>query len=124
MQEKRLRSPSDSASLNTELVGELKNLLGEDFPELVQTYRRDSGVLAEQTRELLAAKEADQLRRVAHSLKGSASNMGATRLAACWASVEDLAGQSNVPYDQIEYAIAAADREFEVVGVLLATQIS
>lgn len=66
-----------SASLDWELVGELKEIMAEGFITLVESYERDT---AQRLTEMYRAMEQGDrtlLRQLAHSLKGSSSNLGA-----------------------------------------------
>lgn len=63
----------DQAVLDT-----LKEVMGGDYPELLETFLCDSN---ERLSQLQRAGEASELVEAAHSFKGSCSNMGATRLA-------------------------------------------
>lgn len=65
----------DMESLNT-----LKEVMGDEFPQLVDTFITDSDVRIVNIRESVDAGDPEAFRRAAHSLKGSASNMGALRL--------------------------------------------
>lgn len=76
------------------VVQELRSIMGEDFPLLVQTFVRDSAQRIESAREAMKEADADALCRAAHSFKGSAGNMGAVHLADLCRSLETL-GRSN-----------------------------
>ncbi|WP_320822528.1 Hpt domain-containing protein [Reinekea sp.] len=73
------------------ILAELKELLEEEFPELIATFIRD----AQQRLELLAlAIETDDVsntRMAAHSLKGSSSNIGFAQFAQLCHEVEEAA---------------------------------
>ena len=63
----------DQNVLNT-----LKEVMGGDYPELLETFLSDSH---QRLIQLQAAGDAETLVETAHSFKGSCSNMGAVRLA-------------------------------------------
>ncbi len=77
--------------LNAEMLEELREIMEEEFPVLLETF------LEESERQYLVAKSAwigedfDELRRAAHSLKGSCGNIGAEQLQRTCASLEDNA---------------------------------
>ncbi|MCH8544481.1 MAG: TIGR04282 family arsenosugar biosynthesis glycosyltransferase [Alcanivorax sp.] len=78
--------------LDHALVAELRDIMGAEFPMLVQAYLRDAGARLEELRALVAggadAARDEALRRAAHTLKGSSSNLGAVRVAALCAALE------------------------------------
>jgi len=80
--------------LDQTVAQELRNIMGEDFPLLVQTFVRDSTQRIESFREAMKMRDADALCRAAHSFKGSAGNMGAVHLADLCRSLEAL-GRTN-----------------------------
>ena len=76
--------------LNQEALLELKMIMGEEFPQLLDTFRRDSVQRIAAIREAVVAADADAIRRTAHSFKGSAGNMGATELNELCRQLEEL----------------------------------
>lgn len=69
------------APLDMELVGELKEIMAEGFVTLVESYQRDSAERLAAMQGALEAEDRAQLRQLAHSLKGSSSNLGAVKVA-------------------------------------------
>ena len=69
--------------------------------------------------DLLHAGDADRIRDQAHSLKGSAANLGATGLAAVCAGVEALAWEGEVS----DPVVTAAELRSEVTGALQAMAV-
>ena len=77
-------------------------------------------------REAREAEAPHELGRFAHALKGSAANLGATRLAELCKEVEDL-GEDGVVVDQpalvgVERALDAAVKALESFAVVLRRQ--
>jgi histidine phosphotransfer protein HptB len=66
-----------SAPLDMELVGELRDIMAEGFAALVESYERDSGQRLVAMQQALSSDDRSSLRQLAHSLKGSSSNLGA-----------------------------------------------
>ena len=81
---------SASNHLDQALAQELRNIMGDEFPLLVQTFVRDSAHRIESIRDAVTSGDALALRRAAHSFKGSAGNMGASQLAELCRSLEVL----------------------------------
>jgi two-component system sensor histidine kinase/response regulator len=84
-------APDDGLDEST-LAG-LRDLASDSGPELladlVAMFLRDAATRVQELREAVAAHDRARLRAVSHSLKGSAGNLGARRLAELAAAVED-----------------------------------
>lgn len=67
--------------INMEVVNELLSLSGVEDPELltdlIQMYLEDSPIKLAEITEGLANRDWERVERAAHSLKGSAGNLGA-----------------------------------------------
>jgi HPt (histidine-containing phosphotransfer) domain-containing protein len=79
-----------SSHLDQTATQELRNIMGNDFALLVQTFVRDSAQRIVAIRDAVKIDDADALRRAAHSFKGSAGNMGALRLADICRALEEI----------------------------------
>ncbi|CAI8739100.1 histidine phosphotransfer protein HptB [Pseudomonas sp. IT-347P] len=64
--------------IDREVLSVLREVMEEGYPELLDTFLADS---ENRLHELQKASDAKALSEAAHSFKGSASNMGAVRLA-------------------------------------------
>lgn len=72
------------------VLDELYQVMGDEFPSLLETFRRDSEMRIVAIHEAVSARDAEGIRRTAHSFKGSASNMGAPRLTRLCRALEEL----------------------------------
>lgn len=70
-----------SQRLDRDLLRELEILMEDGFTSLLDAYLRDSETRIFEAYEAWEAGDLDRLRRSAHSLKGSSSNIGAQALA-------------------------------------------
>ena len=77
--------------LNQELLEELRMVMEEEFPSLMETFLTESARQFAEAREAWAASDMDQLRRSAHTLKGSCGNVGAELLQGTCATLEACA---------------------------------
>ncbi|WP_299978176.1 Hpt domain-containing protein [uncultured Pseudoteredinibacter sp.] len=68
------------AALNEHLLNELRDLMGEDFDLLIDTYRFDSNSRLNKIQESIAACDYSEVVSAAHSLKGSSANIGALNM--------------------------------------------
>lgn len=70
------------------LLGELEILMEEGFPSLLEAYLRDSELRLFEATEGWEQGDYERVRRSAHSLKGSSSNIGAQALAGLCSDLE------------------------------------
>lgn len=82
--------------LDHDTLTTLKQVMEDDFLLLVETFRQDSLDRLAKLRELIQGTETDQIRRAAHSFKGSSGNIGAVRLSALCAALEKKALAGNL----------------------------
>lgn len=104
-------------SINIELLKELKEIMGDDFDILVNTFLSDSAQRIESIQVAIAQKDAKQLREAAHSFKGSALNLAADRLTLICKDLEDM-GKKNV-FNDAENKLTMLTKEFEAVKLIL-----
>ena len=76
--------------LDLDTIKELKIIMGDEYSLLLETFINDSVIRINTVAEAVAAQNPDAIRRTAHSLKGSAGNMGAVRLSLICKSLEEL----------------------------------
>lgn len=86
----------DLVHLDSQLVLELKQLLGDDFPDLVETFLKDSALRIEELELTIESTVAEDVRYAAHSFKGSSLNLGALRLSELCRHLEDMALQGRL----------------------------
>lgn len=66
--------------VDTGALQDLKDIMEGEFKTLIDTFLADSTAKLEELAAAIAASDADALRKVAHSLKGSSSNICAGEL--------------------------------------------
>lgn len=79
------------AYLDVALLGELKTLLDDDFPDLIETFLADARIRVRELETTLASGDTDALRQAAHTFKGSSLNVGAWQIAELCRELEALA---------------------------------
>ena len=67
--------------LDAGTLKELKEIVGENFPSLIQTFDTDSLTRIKIMSEAISNDDFDTVRHHAHSFKGSASSLAAIQLA-------------------------------------------
>ncbi len=77
--------------INMEVIEELRDIMEDDFPSLLQSFLAESARQYEQATQAWQTADFDTLRRSVHSLKGSCGNLGATQLEKTCAELEGLA---------------------------------
>jgi len=67
-------------SINTSMIEDLKELMEEDFPILIETFLTDCEKRLDDLKEAISENNAKEIRELAHGFKGSSSNLGAVLL--------------------------------------------
>lgn len=83
--------PLPAEHLDEAALAELQNLLEDEFRDLLETFLDDARLRRSDLAERIVAGVADDIRRSAHSFKGSSLNVGALRLSAFCKQLEDSA---------------------------------
>ena len=81
---------AEEQHLNLDSLNELKQVMGDEFSLLVETFTSDSVMRLQSIEEAVQSGDPDLIRRAAHSFKGSSSNMGADALTSLCRQLEDL----------------------------------
>lgn len=98
-----------SDTLDMQIVNDLVDIMGDDIGMLYETFISDSESKLDELRLIKNSPDADQIRRLAHSLKGSSKNVGASTFAQCCASLEAHARENNLSHieNQVEAILTA-----------------
>ena len=103
-------APQAARGLLAQVEAHVVGLLGEEDPEfvadLVETFADTSRQALADARDAGAAGDAQRLSACAHTLKGSASNIGLNALADRWTAVEEPARAGRVDAAALEVALA------------------
>jgi len=106
------------------VLSTLRDVMETEYPALLHIFIRDSEARVTDLNGLIQAPDfspasptqLQQLGMMAHSFKGSSSNMGAAHLAELCRQLEDLVrGQTCVSGALVTQLVAAIDAEFRVV---------
>ena len=85
--------------------------------ELIAEYRSDGTTRVADMRAALAAGEAEDLRRAAHTLKGSSASLGAVGLADACRAIEAAAREGRL--DGLDGAVDSVAEQFDAVVAAL-----
>ncbi len=113
---------STAPHLDREILTTLKDVMESDFMLLIDTFVSDSRERIRNLQQLVPEGNAEDIRRAAHSFKGSSSNIGASRLAELCSQIEVQALTGNL--DDIPDLLTEAEIEFTRVTTLLQGFIS
>lgn len=72
-------------------IQELKDILEDEFDVLIDTYIDDTANKLKQLQTAIAAQDADQVRKLAHSIKGASMNIGLMAFSDVCQQLEDAA---------------------------------
>ncbi len=105
------------AHLDSDVIEMLKDVMEDEFQSLIETFLLDGATRVEQMRVSLEANDGPELRKAAHSFKGSAGNLGAVQLAALLLHVETAAYENQLA--NLASIIDQCEQEFSVVKLQL-----
>lgn len=106
-----------SEEIDVANLGMLKELLGDKFTELVETFLADSEERIDAIRESLLTYDVERIRHEAHGLKGSCRNIGANLLGDLCQTMEYQARDEQLQGG--EQQLAAIEQKFAAVAAVL-----
>lgn len=112
---------TDSSHVDLQVLGELKEIMEDEFLVLLETYLSDSVKLLAEIDQAINSSDAEGLRSVAHSLKGSSANLGAIVLSDYCKQLEDM-GKNN-QLDNAADVFSKVREESVIVNEALAKEI-
>ena len=108
----------ESQHLDMDALKELKQIMGDEFSLLIETFKNDSVVRIQSIETAIAGGDPEEIRRAAHSFKGSAGNMGATALTELCRTLEDRGHSGKA--DGCDALLAQIIDEYHIVQAGLA----
>lgn len=112
----------DKAShFETEALATLKEIMEEEFSELIQVFITDSDPRVPAMQRALDEHDCCLLGDIAHSFKGASSNLSALPLAELCYKVEQTARDNSV--EGVQAYITAIDEEYSAVKSILLSLI-
>lgn len=114
-------------TLDRDVLTSLRLIMEEDFAALLNAWWQDAGEKMAQLHEAVRNDDHDAVRRTAHSLKGSGSNLGLLALNAVCHEIESTATSMNLASEATGYMLvnlqqsinASAQALQEETGVIL-----
>jgi two-component system, sensor histidine kinase and response regulator len=113
-------SDAEEYPLDRSVLATLRELQQEGEPdlliELIELFLTDIPPQLDALREAVEAGDAHSVKRIAHTLKGSCGNMGAVRMGAICAELEEIGSSEDLAAAPV--LISRLDQEFEHVRVV------
>jgi len=114
-----MNNPEDHLDIGA--LQDLKEIMEGEFETLVNTFISDSRNKVQELGEILQSQDTDALRKVAHSLKGSSSNVCAFRLSEFARQLEMMGKEEKL--NGAEQILAELTEEFSQVSDILTNNL-
>ncbi len=100
-----------SDHIDDEILLGLREIMEDDFGELLEVFLRESATQHLQLQQMWRSGERQSIGRLAHSLKGSCANIGATNCAGIASEVEKHA--QHEMWNEMPSLLTALEREIQ-----------
>ena len=100
-------------SINKSMIEDLKELMEDDFPLLIETFLTDCEERLVALDTAILESNATEIRELAHGFKGSSSNLGADQLSEISFTLETMGRDNNI--SDIEQANTKLNTEYQLV---------
>lgn len=97
--------------VNIENLDMLKEVIGDDLVEILNSFISISPSTLDKIQQAINDQDADALRLHAHTLKGSAGNIGASQLPAYSLVLEDKGRSGNLEGAQADFEVVQAENQ-------------
>lgn len=112
-------NPADHVDIDS--LAELKDIMEDEFDILIDTFVADSEAKIASIEGIIAAADAEELRKVAHSIKGSSSNVCAAQFSEFARQLEHMGKEGTT--DGAAEVFASLKQEFTAVVDVLKNHI-
>lgn len=107
--------------LDNEQINNLRELFSDGFKDFIQTYFTDFEQKENELTAALKDKRIDSIVKIAHSLKGSSLNMGASALAKVCYDLEMAGKRENIEeimnsYDELQKIYPKTKQAFQQIS--------
>lgn len=107
--------------VDVEQLSELKDIMEDEFHTLIDTFLSDSSSKIEGLAAAIGAADAEEVRKLAHSLKGSSSNICASQLTEYARQLEHMGKEGST--EGAQDVFEKLKMEFDEVAVILKNEI-
>ena len=104
-----------SDEINEDAYNQVKELMGDKFPGLIETYLRSNGEHVEKIKQAFGSGDAQGIADSAHPMKSASGNMGLSGLSASAAQLEADAKDvvaGSLALESLEALIAKVEEQF------------
>ncbi len=108
---------SKSSVVDKGIITSLKEIMGDAFSMLINTFIDDTGKLIQSMPELQQQNDLDVFTRNAHSIKSSSANVGALQLSSIAADLEAMGKNGDISDSKVQ--IEALINEFNATCIEL-----
>lgn len=109
---------SELASVDFEVISQLRDVMDDEFVDLVRTYLDGVPKDLERLREALATQCSESIVSRSHALKGSSANLGILRFSQLCRELEIL-GRKDQMDETAQMMLQSIEAEFAVVRPVL-----
>ncbi|WP_232063098.1 EAL domain-containing protein [Undibacterium sp. KW1] len=113
--------PLDGQPLDRAVFDKLRDILGPGLQQTVSLFLEDTPVYLEQLNQGLQQGDAEMVRAMAHSIKGSSGNLGASNLLQFAKEVEQLALERHL--SEISPLLSSLHQAYEAVAYELSNEV-
>ena len=113
--------PLDNSPIDRVVFGKLREILGPGLQQTVSLFLEDTPVYLEQLQQGLQQGDAELVRAMAHSIKGSSGNLGAVNLLQFAKEVEQLAQERHLT--DVAPLLSSLQQAYEAVAAELGNEV-
>ena len=108
-------------TLDEEVIGDLRDLMEDEFGDLIQNFIDDTDIRISQISEAIDKTNTDDMKKAAHALKSSSGNIGAMKLSRFAEEIERLGFEESIgnALDLIDQA----RKEYSEVKKILSSEL-
>ncbi|MFQ5614037.1 MAG: response regulator, partial [Anaerolineae bacterium] len=114
-------SPPASSAVDLAVLGQVRDMIGDEFSDLIAIFLDDTPYVLATMKEALARNDVDALQRTAHTLKSSSATFGAMALSTLCFELESLCQAGSL--DGAANRVAQIEAAYEGVKSALEVEI-
>jgi len=97
--------------IDMDTLNELKEIMEDDFDDLINTFIADGQDQLDNLQSAIADSVTADIRRIAHTLKGSSANLGAHALSESCKVLEHNAAEENLTEADMQFSTIKSEYE-------------